>query len=71
MRVFDLADPAAPVEIAHWVPETPPGQEDAQSNDLFVDAAGLVYVTDRIGGGLYVLEPDDDLRAAMRAAARD
>ena len=52
LRVFDLADPEAPGEIAHWVPETPPGQEDAQTNDLFVDADGLVWVTDRIGGGL-------------------
>ncbi|HSP74307.1 MAG TPA: hypothetical protein VLN26_18195 [Gaiellaceae bacterium] len=69
VRVFDLADPAAPVEIAHWVPETPDGQEDAQSNDLWVDPDGTVFVTDRIGGGLYVLEPDEELAALLRAAA--
>ena len=25
-------------------------------NDLFVDADGLIYVSDRIRGGLYILE---------------
>jgi len=69
LRVFDLADPAAPEEIAFWVPETPPGQEDAQTNDLWVDEDGLVWVTDRIGGGLYVLEPDEELRARLAEAA--
>ncbi|HEY6052733.1 MAG TPA: hypothetical protein VIU86_02315 [Gaiellaceae bacterium] len=69
VRVFDLADPAAPVEVAYWVPETPAGQEDAQSNDLWVDADGTVFVTDRIGGGLYVLEPDEELAALLRDAA--
>ena len=69
VRVFDLADPAAPVEVAYWVPETPDGQEDAQSNDLWVDADGTVFVTDRIGGGLYVLEPDEELAALLRDAA--
>lgn len=69
VRVFDLADPAAPVEVAFWVPETPDGQEDAQSNDLWVDPDGTVFVTDRIGGGLYVLEPDEELAALLRVAA--
>ena len=35
-----------------------PGQPAAQINDLFVDATGLIWVTDRIGGGLYVLQPE-------------
>jgi len=33
-----------------------------------VDADGLVWVTDRIGGGLYVLEPEPDLAALMAEA---
>lgn len=69
VRVFDLADPAAAVEIASWVPATPDGQEDAQSNDLWVDPDGTVFLTDRIGGGLYVLEPDEELAARLRDAA--
>jgi hypothetical protein len=68
VRVYDLADVAAPVEIAHWVGETPPGQAVPQSNDLWVDHTGLIWVTDRIGGGLDVLEPEDELRQLMEEA---
>ena len=65
VRVYDLADPRGPREVAHWIPQPPPGQPVAQINDLFVDAGGLVWVTDRIGGGLYVLEPEPALAALM------
>ena len=68
VRVYDLADPGHPAEVAHWIPEPPPGQPVAQVNDLFVDAGGLVWVTDRIGGGLYVLEPEPALAALMQEA---
>ncbi len=68
MRVYDLADAEHPVEVAHWVPEAPAGQPVAQTNDLFVDDGGLVWVTDRIGGGLYVLAPEPGLAALMEAA---
>jgi hypothetical protein len=65
LRVYDLADPSAPTEVAHWVPDAPAGQEAPQTNDLLVEASGLIWVTDRIGGGLSVLEPDDELAALM------
>jgi hypothetical protein len=68
VRVYDLADPEHPAEAAHWIPQPPPGQPVAQVNDLFVDAEGLVWVTDRIGGGLYVLEPEPPLAALMAEA---
>jgi hypothetical protein len=68
VRVYDLADPAQPREVAHWVPEPPPGQLVPQVNDLFVDDYGLVWVTDRIGGGLYVLQPEPPLAALMAEA---
>ena len=60
LRVYDLEDPAAPREVAHWLPEPPPGREAPQVNDVFVDASGLVWLTDRYAGGLSVLEPLDD-----------
>jgi hypothetical protein len=56
LRVHDISDPDRPVETAHWVPETPDGQAAPRTNDLYVDTDGLVYVTDRGTGGLYVLE---------------
>jgi hypothetical protein len=68
LRVYDVADAAQPREIAYWVPEAPAGQIAPQINDLYVDESGLIYTTDRIGGGLYVLEPDDNLMHAMEAA---
>ena len=68
VRVYDLADPHHPVEVAHWVPEPPPGQAAAQINDLFVDAGGLIWVTDRIAGGLYVLQAEPGLAALMEEA---
>ncbi len=65
LRVYDLADPQAPREIASFVPTPPPGQAVAQSNDLFVDDDCLIWLTDRRAGGLAVLEPEPWLRALM------
>jgi hypothetical protein len=56
LRVYDLADPYRPREIASFVPEAPPGQPSIQFNDLLVSADGLIYCTDRFNGGLYILE---------------
>jgi hypothetical protein len=68
VRVYDVADPAEPVELAHWVPEPPPGQKAAMINDIFVDSGGLIYTTDRVNGGVYVLEPAPELASRMREA---
>src|SRR5207248_741240 len=48
LRVYDLTDPEGPEEVASWVPD----QEAPQSNDLYVEAGGRVWVTDRFAGGL-------------------
>ena len=73
VRVYDLAELAAPAEVAHWVGDAPAGQDVPQSNDLWVDdvdqaGGGLVWVTDRVGGGLSVLEPDEELHGLMEEA---
>ncbi len=65
LRVYDVADASRPVEIAWFIPDPPPGQPSIQLNDVYVDAGGLIHVTDRVGGGLYLLELD-----AAAAAAR-
>ena len=39
-----------------FIPPAPEGQKAPMFNDLYVDTDGLIYVTDRIKGGLYVLE---------------
>ncbi|HZS00511.1 MAG TPA: hypothetical protein VFE37_17480, partial [Chloroflexota bacterium] len=56
LRLHDISDPDRPTEIAHFNPEPPPGQEAPKANDVYVDADGLIYLTDRLKGGLYVVE---------------
>lgn len=68
LRVYDLTDVRNPQEVAHWVPECPPNQQACQINDVWVAEDLLVYVTDRVNGGVYVLEPEDWLKDRLRAA---
>ncbi len=68
LRVYDIAEADNPVEVAHWIPECPDGQQAIQINDCFVDDDLMVYATDRVGGGVYVLEPDPALAALMESA---
>ena len=56
LRVVDISDAHRPEEVAYFVPPSPAGQEAPQTNDLFVDVDGLVYLTDRLTGGMYVVE---------------
>jgi len=58
LRIYDVSDPAAPREIAHFEPPPYRGARAIQLNDVTVDADGLIYVTDRVAGGLYILEAD-------------
>jgi hypothetical protein len=55
LRVVDVADPHAPREVAHFLPEPPAGHARVCSNDVEVDGRGLLYVIDR-GRGLHILE---------------
>ena len=68
LRVYDLTVPDAPVEIAHWVGPAPAGQTVPQANDLWVEQDGLVWVTDRIGGGVTALRPQSWLRDRLDEA---
>lgn len=69
LRVYDISDADQPVEIAHWIPECPPGQAAAQINDVYVAEDHTVYVTDRVNGGVYILSPDPALDSRMTEAA--
>ncbi len=69
LRVYDVADISHPVEIGHWIPECPPGQVAVQANDVWVGEDRLVYVTDRVTGGVYILAPEPDLETRMAEAS--
>jgi hypothetical protein len=58
VRAYDVRDPYAPREIAHFIPPTPEGSpvSTAQINDVFVDDRGIVFAVDRHAGGLYIIE---------------
>jgi len=47
--------PHAPKEIAYYLPDVPQGSDRVQSNDVFVDGRGLIYLLDRVRG-LNILE---------------
>jgi hypothetical protein len=55
LRIVDIARPHAPREVAHFVPDPPPGASRVQSNDVTVDDRGLIYLLDRVRG-LHILE---------------
>jgi hypothetical protein len=55
LRIVDIARPHAPKEVAHFLPDPPPGSPRVQSNDVTVDERGLIYLLDRVRG-LHILE---------------
>ena len=57
LRAIDVSTPAKPREVGHFIPGCAPGKPAPQSNDVFADASGLVYVIDR-WGGLDILQFD-------------
>jgi len=47
LRIIDMADPSAPREVGHFIPEPVAGRPAPQSNDVVVDPGGLIYMVDR------------------------
>lgn len=56
LRAIDVSDPLRPREIAYYVPACPPTQKAIQSNDIGMDERGLLYLIDRWGAGMHILE---------------
>ena len=55
LRIVDIADPSAPQEVGHYIPQPAQGQAGPQTNDVDVDKRGMIYLVDR-GPGLNILE---------------
>jgi hypothetical protein len=47
LRVIDVADPPGPREVGWFIPEPVAGKTAPQSNDVALDARGLIYMVDR------------------------
>jgi hypothetical protein len=56
VRVYDTSNRYQPKEVASFVPQIPEGAPSNGINDVYVDEKGIMYVVDRIKGGLYILE---------------
>ena len=56
LRAIDLSDPFRPEEVGHYIPEMNFGKDYAQSNDIGMDENGLLYLIDRNGAGMHILE---------------
>ena len=55
LRIVDIANPHAPREVASFLPPVPEGANRVSSNDVTVDARGLLYLLDRTRG-MHILE---------------
>jgi hypothetical protein len=55
LRIVDIADPTAPQEVGHYIPQPASGQPGPQTNDVDLDSRGIIYLVDR-GPGLNILE---------------
>jgi hypothetical protein len=55
LRIIDIANPHAPHEVAHFMPDVAPDCDRVQSNDVTVDDRGFIYLIDRLRG-LTILE---------------
>ncbi len=50
LRLVDIADPFAPREVGHYLPDAPDGADRASSNDVTIDDRGIIYLIDRVRG---------------------
>jgi hypothetical protein len=64
VRAVDIRDPFHPQEIGYYMPATGAGGV-VYTNNVEVDERGYIYIVDRIGGGMHILE----LTGAARAIA--
>jgi len=71
LRIYDIADPREPREIAHFVPPDPERRHGplpatalvAQSEDVLVDRRGFIYVSDK-NQGIFVLRRTRSVKGA-------
>jgi hypothetical protein len=55
LRIVEIGNPHALREVASYMPDVPPGASKVLSNDVYMDARGLIYLIDR-NRGLSIVE---------------
>ena len=58
VRIWDIREPQAPVEVAFYVPESNANTnpDGYMTNNVEIDDRGYIYVVDRNGAGLDILQ---------------
>ena len=58
VRIFDIREPQAPAEVAFYVPESNANTsaDGYMTNNVEIDNRGYIYVVDRNGSGMDILE---------------
>jgi hypothetical protein len=61
LRVVDVSDPVRPREVGFFIPSASvraqsQGRKNIQTNDVDLDYRGFIYMTDRSGNGLHIVE---------------
>jgi hypothetical protein len=62
VRAVDIRDPVHPKEVGYYIPAAG-GNSVAYTNNVEVDARGYIYIVDRAGAGLHILELSGTARA--------
>jgi len=78
VRVWDIRDPSNPVPVAYFIParnnntimNCPPGQTTncpraIQTNNVELDDRGLIYIVDRAGTGMHILQLTGQAKALV------
>ncbi|MBI4488220.1 MAG: hypothetical protein HY694_03985 [Deltaproteobacteria bacterium] len=58
LRIVDISEPFRPEEIGYYVPAPPLGAKEqfVQTDDVYVDTEGYIYLSDRLHGGLWIVQ---------------
>ena len=56
LRAVNVSDPFNPKEVGCYVPALENGRPAVQSNDIGSDEHGRLYLIDRAGAGMHILE---------------
>jgi hypothetical protein len=63
LRIVDISNPFKPREVGHYIPDPAEVRKNGdrsrtviQANDVDLDGRGLIYIADRAGAGLPILQ---------------